>query len=162
MDLRSAVKGRWAIAPGDHDVAPIVGHSGLQVWIGCRHEIRHAATHAEPNNAKPLRINRAMAAQEFDSGVHVFDASDILQPSSPRRALVLTVRTVTVVQVRGHSGISRTRDPLRHFLHKIIDATLMLNDHDSRKRARSTWHADIEPHVCTIDLDAFPEGWHAP
>jgi hypothetical protein len=40
-----------------------------------------------------------------------------------------------MVQVRSDGGISRTRDPLRHFLHKIIYATLMLNDHDRRKWA---------------------------
>src|SRR5215510_14456180 len=157
MDLHSAVKGRWAVAPGDHDVAPIVGHSGLQVWIGCRHEIRYAATHAEPNNAEPLRINRTMADQEVDRGVHVFDDSDILQPSSPCGAIVLTVRAITVVQVRSHGGISRARDPLRHFFHKIIHTTLMLNDHDRRKQACPTRYADIESHVCTVDLDAFPE-----
>src|SRR5262245_4049363 len=157
MDLPSTLKRRWAFTPGDHDVAPIVGHGSLQVWIGCSHEIRHPAAHTEPNNAEPLCINRAMLAQELHRGVDVLDNVDIQQPGSPCRAIVLTVRTVTVVQVRSHSGISCTRDPLRHFLHKIIYTTLMLYDHDSRKRARPARHADIEPHVCTIDLDAFPE-----
>src|SRR5262249_22993053 len=50
MDLCSALKGRWALAPGDHDVAPIVGHGSLQVWIGCRHEISYPAAHAEAND----------------------------------------------------------------------------------------------------------------
>src|SRR5215475_8519958 len=141
MDLRSAVEGRWAFAPGDHDVAPIVGHGGLQVWIGCRHEIRHPAAHAEPNNAEPLCINRAMANQEVDRGVYVFDDSDILQPSPPCGAIVLTVRAIAVVQVRSHGSISRACDTLRHFLHKIIYTTLMLNDHHRRKRACPTRYA---------------------
>ena len=109
------------------------------------------------NDTEPLRIDRAMTAQEIYRGIDVLNDSDIQQPGPPRRAIVLTVRTITVVQVRGHGGISRARDTLRHFLHKIIHTALVLNDHDSRKRARPTRYADIEPHVCTIDLDAFPE-----
>src|SRR5262245_57031025 len=148
MDLRRAVKGRWPCAPGDHDIASIVGHGSFQVWIGCRHEIRHPTTHAEPDNAKPLRINRAMANQEVHRSIDVLDDIDIQQPGSPRRAIVLTVRTITVVQVRGHGSIARARDTLRHFLHELIDATLVLNDHDSGKWARPARYTDIEPHVC--------------
>jgi hypothetical protein len=98
-----------------------------------------------------------MALEKIHRGVHIFDDRDIPQSGAPHGTIVLAVRAVTVVQLRGDPDVSRTGDALCHILHELIDPSLVLNDHDSGKRALPVGDAYIQLHILAIDLDALPK-----
>src|SRR3989442_10974438 len=162
MDLCRALEGRSALAPGNHDAPTVVGHRSLEAWMCRSHKIGDSATHAEPDDAQSVALHQAMAGQEIYRGVDVFDHGNVPQPSPPCRSIVPTVGGVAVVQVRGDAEIAGAGDALGHFLHELIDASLMLNDDDSRKRTRAVGHAHIEAHVGTINLSTVPVRCHWP
>src|SRR5262245_3308731 len=100
MDLCRALEGRSALAPGDHDAPPIVGHRSPEAGMRCGHKIGYSATHAEPDDAQSVALHQAMAGQEIYRGVDILDHRDVPQPSPPCRSIVPTVGRVAVVQVR--------------------------------------------------------------
>src|SRR5262249_15975309 len=120
------------------------------------------ATHAESDDAQSVTLHQAMAGQEIDRGVDVLDHGDVPQPGPPGRRIIPTVRGVAMVQIRGDSEVAGAGDTLGHFLHKVIGTSLMLDHPDGGKRTRAVGHADIEPHVGAIDLDAVPVRCHWP
>jgi hypothetical protein len=98
-----------------------------------------------------------MAFEEVYSSVHIFDNSDVPQSSPPCGAVIRAVRAVTVVQYRGDPDVSRGGDALCHILDELINPSLVLNDHDSGKRALAVRDTYIQLHVLALDLDALPK-----
>jgi hypothetical protein len=98
-----------------------------------------------------------MAFEKVHGGVHILDNRDIPQSGPPRGTIIRAVRAVTVVQHRGNPDESRTGDALRHILNELIDPSLVLNDHDSGKRALPVGDAHIQLHILAIDLEALPK-----
>jgi hypothetical protein len=63
------------------------------------------------------------------------DDGDIAQAGSARRAIVLAVWPIAVIEVGCYANITRLGNAPGHVLHEVIDPALMLDDHHGGKGA---------------------------
>src|SRR5437867_11893279 len=60
MNLGRPLEGRRTFPPRSHDVAPVVVDGGPERRLRGRHEVGHPAPHAEPHDAQPVAVDRAV------------------------------------------------------------------------------------------------------
>src|ERR671918_460091 len=78
VDFSAALEWRWEIAtPGAKRVARVVGDRRLEHRIGRRHEIDDPSTHAKPNDAETISVDRRVVLQEADTSVYIIDNSPV-------------------------------------------------------------------------------------
>ena len=158
--LRHLERRLLARAPYHHDIAPIVGHGGLEVGVRGRCQPGHPTAHAEAGDSQPFSVNRRMRPQKVHRGADVRHNLRVAQvlygPGTVRQHIV----RYPVVKLRRAGRVARACQPVRYVPDELVNAAPVLAHHHAGERACSIGQAQVRPHFRAVYLEGLPRRCH--
>src|SRR5207244_6577331 len=120
----------------------------------------NASPHAETDDSQSSGISDAASTEKVHRSVYIVEDFGISTIGSAFVVVGVNFRRVSMIKIRSHTDVSSLSDPPRHLLRNVVNAILILNDDDRRKRTRPVGLNHVELHRAMIDGDCFPRSVH--
>src|SRR6516162_2111243 len=134
MNLCGAIRWGRTVTPGFVNASAVIIHRCTEYRIGRGHQKRNTTAHTKSDYAQSTDIGFGATAQKVYCGIHVLDDSDVLSAGDPLTVVAVHFRRVSMVEVGSYGHVAGLGDTACHFLRKLANTILVLNNDDRWNR----------------------------